>query len=130
MSILRIAALSGVLLSLSAAQALAHATLVSSVPAASATVASTSKIDLHFSEALVEKFSGAELSSTRMMMGDKMMDHVMKIDGVSTALDPADKKTMIVTLKAPLAAGAYKLVWRAVAGDTHRSQGDHSFTVK
>ena len=130
MSILRIAALSGVVLSLSAAQALAHAALVSSVPAANATVAPTSKIELHFSEGLVEKFSGAELSSTRMMMGTKMMDHVMKIDGVAASLDPGDKKAMIVTLKAPLGAGTYKLAWHAVASDTHRSQGSYSFTVK
>jgi methionine-rich copper-binding protein CopC len=130
MSILRTVALSGVLLSLSAAQAFAHAALVSSVPAASATVAPPAGIELHFSEGLVEKFSGAEVSSTRMMMGDKMMDHVIKIDGVTTALDPADKKAMIVTLKSPLAAGTYKLAWHAVAGDTHRSQGSYSFTVK
>ena len=61
--------------------------------------ASPGRIELHFSEALVEKFSGAEVSSTRVMMGDKMMDHVMKIEGVTTTLDPADKKAMIVTLK-------------------------------
>ena len=130
MSILRTVALSGLILSLSAAQALAHAALVSSAPAAGAAVAPTGRIELHFSEALVEKFSGAEVSSTRMMMGDKMMDHVMKIDGVTTALDPADKKAMIVTLKSPLTAGTYKLAWHAVAGDTHRSQGSYNFTIK
>ena len=85
---------------------------------------------IRWREGLVEKFSGAELSSTRMMMGTKMMDHVMKIDGVAASLDPGDKKAMIVTLKAPLGAGTYKLAWHAVAGDTHRSQGSYSFTVK
>lgn len=130
MSILRIVALSGAILSLSAAQAFAHAKLVSSTPAAGATVAATSKIELHFSEGLVEKFSGVEVSSTRMMMGDKMMDHVMKIDGATAAVDAADKKTLIVTLKAPLEAGTYKLDWHAVTSDTHRVKGSYSFTVK
>ena len=75
MSILRTVALSGLILSLSAAQALAHAALVSSAPAAGAAVAPTGRIELHFSEALVEKFSGAEVSSTRMMMGEDFALH-------------------------------------------------------
>jgi methionine-rich copper-binding protein CopC len=118
------------LVTLSAVPAFAHAGLASSIPAASATVAPTAKLELHFTEALEAKFSGAEVSATSMMMGGKMVDQVMKIDGIVAALDPADHKALILTLKTPLAAGTYKVAWHAVAADTHRSQGAYTFTVK
>jgi methionine-rich copper-binding protein CopC len=130
MSTFRTLALAGAILSFTAAQALAHAGLTSSMPAAAATVAPTDHIELHFSEGLIGKFSGANVTSTRMLMDGKMMDHVMKIDGVAATLDPADKKRLILKLNTPLAPGSYKVAWHAVAGDTHRSQGSFSFIVK
>ena len=41
----------------------------------------------------------------------------------------ADKKTLVVTPAAPLAAGNYKVVWNAVSVDTHKSNGEYSFKV-
>ena len=59
-----------------------------------------------------------------MMMGGKLMAHVMKVDGVAAVLDPADHKTLLLTLKAPLTAGTYKVDWHVVSTDTHRLKGD------
>jgi methionine-rich copper-binding protein CopC len=130
MSTIRIAAVAAALLALSAAPALAHPKLVSSMPAAKATVGPTAKIELHFSEPLEAKFSGADLTETSMMMNGQMMAHVMKIGGVAAALDPADHKTLILSLKKPLAPGAYKVSWHAVSTDTHRLTGAYAFTVR
>jgi len=37
--------------------------------------------------------------------------------------------TMIVLLR-PLAPGNYRVTWRAVSVDTHRTEGAYSFTVR
>jgi methionine-rich copper-binding protein CopC len=113
MSTIRIAAVAAALLALSAAPALAHPKLVSSMPAAKATVGPT-----------------ANLTETSMMMNGQMMAHVMKIGGVAAALDPADHKTLILSLKKPLAPGVYKVSWHAVSTDTHRLTGAYAFTVR
>jgi methionine-rich copper-binding protein CopC len=130
MSFFRTAAFAAAVLSLSAAQAFAHAELVSSTPAASSTVTAPSRIVMHFSEALEGKLSGGEIASTQMMMAGKMVTHVMKIDGVKAALDPADHKTLVLTLDAPLGVGTYKVNWHSVATDTHRETGSFTFSVK
>ncbi len=130
MSIFRTAAIAAAVLTLSASQAFAHAELLSSAPAANATVAAPTRIVLKFGEALEGKLSGGEITSTQMMMAGKMVTHVMKIDGVKAELDPADHKTLILTLMAPLGAGTYKVNWHAVSTDTHREQGSFTFTVK
>lgn len=130
MSIVRIAATAAALLALSAAPALAHPKLVSSMPAAKATVAPTTKLELHFSEPLEAKFSGADLTETSMMMNGQMMAHIMKIRDVVATLDPSDHKVLILSLKKPLAPGAYKVSWHAVSTDTHKLTGVYDFTVR
>ena len=129
MTFFRTATATAVVLALSATAAMAHPKLVSSTPAADSTVAATAKLELHFSETLMPKLTGADISSSMMAMGGKMESHVMKMEGKS-ALDPKDKKTLIVTLSAPLPAGTYKVDWHAVSTDTHRLTGNYSFTVK
>jgi methionine-rich copper-binding protein CopC len=130
-TLFRTAGLAAAVLALSATTALAHPHLLSSVPAAKATVAPTKTLVLHFSETLEPKFTGADVSSTMTMtMDGKPMTHEMKLDGVTSAVDPKDKKSLIVTAKAPLAAGDYKVAWHAVSTDTHRLTGTYSFTVK
>jgi len=37
---------------------------------------------------------------------------------------------LIVKIAAPLPPGLYKVTWHAVSVDTHRTQGDFSFSVK
>lgn len=130
-TLFRTAAVAAALMTLSATAALAHPHLVSSTPASSATVASTGTLVLHFSEALEPKFSGVTISSKMTMtVNGAPMTHDMEVSGVTSALDPKDKKTLIVTLKSPLQPGAYTVAWHAVSTDTHRLTGTYAFKVK
>jgi methionine-rich copper-binding protein CopC len=130
-SLFRTTAVAAAFLTLSATAALAHPHLLSSTPASGATVASTGTLVLHFSEALEPKFSGVTVSSKMtMVVNGAPMTHDMDVAGVSSAIDPKDKKSLIVTVKAPLKAGAYTVAWHAVSTDTHRLTGTYAFTVK
>src|SRR5712691_10259745 len=103
-----------------ATAALAHPKLVKSDPAAGAVVSAAPKeLRLSFNEELVPKFSGAEVKDQKGQ----------KVEVGTTAADPADKKQLVIPLSKPLAEGIYKVNWHAVAADTHRVQGDYSFTV-
>lgn len=117
-------------ISLAATAAHAHGALVSATPAAGSTVASTSQIRLQFNEAVKPKFSGAELTMTSMLMGGKLVNHAMKVDGVSASVDPKDGKTMLLKTAKPLAPGGYKLTWHVVSADNHRVEGGYAFTVR
>jgi methionine-rich copper-binding protein CopC len=100
-----------------AAEAEAHARLVGSNPAQGATVAAPKQIVLKFSEKLQPAFSSAQL----------MKDDV---EAASRSMVAKDRTTMIVTPARPLTAGAYRIHWRTVAGDTHKVQGDVAFIVR
>jgi methionine-rich copper-binding protein CopC len=101
-----------------AGAAAAHAHLVSSDPAAGATVAAPKAISLTFSEKLEGRFSGADLSKA----GGPLGSHTM--------LDPKGGKTLTVSPGAPLSAGDYKVSWHAVSIDGHRTRGEVAFTVR
>lgn len=103
-----------------ATQALAHAHLTVSDPAANATVAAPKQLTLHFSERLNPKFSG--MTVTMSTMNDMAVPVTVAVakDGASLVATPAR----------PLAPGAYRVTWRAVTADTHRTQGAYSFTVR
>ena len=108
-----------------AAPALAHPKLLSSTPAANATVSKPASVTLNFSEPLVAPMSGIELTMTGM---PGMAGHSpMKVAGFKTAVTG---KTMVATLPRPLPAGTYALKWHTVGGDTHRIEGNFGFTVK
>ena len=107
--------------------ALAHPKLLSSTPAAKATVSQVKEIKLTFSEKLVPQFTGIDVTMTGM---PGMANHApMKISGFKTSVAP-DGKTLIAALPRPLPAGSYDLKWHAVAADTHRIEGKFSFSVK
>ena len=101
-------------------EAEAHAHLVTSVPAAKATVASPSSISIAFNEALEAKFSGFEITNASGA----------KIATAPVVLDPQGKKTLTAAPQAPLAPGAYKLAWHVVGGDGHKVEGAYDFIVK
>ncbi|MDB5440103.1 MAG: copC [Caulobacteraceae bacterium] len=131
MSIIRTLAATSVVLALSAVPALAHPKLISSVPAADASVAPTSRLDLHFSEALERAFTGATVYAVKpRLMNGKFVDHAVTVSGVTGGLDPADSKTLMLMIPTVLAAGDYKVGWHAVSTDTHRQTGSYRFTVK
>ena len=105
---------------LSAAPALAHPRLVDASPAPDARVAARPvQLRLVFSEPVFPAFSGVVLK-----------DAAGKAVATGpAALDPADKRVLVVPLKGPLAKGTWTVEWRAVAGDTHRITGKYQFTV-
>ena len=113
-----------------AGAAQAHPKLLSSMPADKASVAATSHIELHFSEPLEAKFSGADLVMTGMMINGRMTNMPKKVGALAAAADPGDAKTLVLTAKAPLAPGSYRLDWHAVSTDTHRTQGALTFSVQ
>lgn len=110
---------------LMSALAQAHPKLVSSTPAEGSEGAAPAKIELHFSENLVTQFSGAKLAMTAM----PGMEHApMAVK--ATVSGGSDPKTMVITPASPLAAGSYKVDWRAVSSDTHPITGSVTFKVK
>ncbi len=124
-----VAAFCAAALVLAPVAALAHPELKSSTPAAKSTVSPPANLQLHFAEPLELKLSGVDLTLVSMMMSGKLTTHNMKLE-TTAALDPKDPKTLIVTPKAPLAAGNYKVAWHATSVDTHRLTGTYTFTVK
>lgn len=99
-----------------ATTASAHAHLVKSDPAANATVAAPKTVHLHFNEKLEAKFSAADL---------------MTAAGAPVAVrSKAAGKGIEATPKAPLARGAYMVMWHVLSADGHKSQGSYNFTVK
>ncbi len=110
----------GIGLVLVATAAIAHPKLTSSVPAADGTEHLIPKeIRLSFSEGIIAKFSGLELQDERGK----------SVTTGSPAVNPTDKKQLVVPLHAPLAAGKYRVIWHAVSDDTHRVKGEYTFTV-
>ena len=107
--------------------AMAHPRLLSSTPAAGATIARPTKLTLIFSEKMLAPLSGVDLTMTGM---PGMANHApMPIRGFKTAVE-GDGKTMIVTLPRALPAGSYDLDWHLVGADQHKVAGKLSFSVK
>jgi methionine-rich copper-binding protein CopC len=98
----------------------AHAHLVTSNPANRATVSNVNSVRLQFSETLVPAFSRAEVTMTN--------HHPTKLPVRISVLK--DGRTMVVTSQSRLQPGSYRVNWRAVSKDTHRVDGQVTFTVR
>jgi hypothetical protein len=100
--------------------ALAHAHLDHASPAVNGTVSPAPKdVTIWFTEALEPKFSSIDvLDATGASVADG-----------KASLAPGNTAELRVPLKA-LPPGAYKVIWRVLSVDTHRTQGDFSFTVR
>jgi len=110
-----------------AGSAEAHTRLVSSTPAANATVSKPGRVVLTFNERVVARFTGVDLTMTSM---PGMAAHQpMAISGFTSAMS-ADGKTLTLTMRRALMAGTYQVKWHAVGDDTHRMEGTYTFTVK
>lgn len=102
----------------SAGSAFAHAHLEHSTPAADTAVAQAKELRLQFSEGVEQAFSKVELVRENTSL---------KVRSVATEKD--DKKVLVVTPAAPLTPGLYTVKWSVVSVDTHKSQGQYTFTV-
>lgn len=101
--------------------AIAHARLIQAAPAIDGVIsAPPAEIRLTFSEALEPKFCAVALSA---------QDGAIEPLG-APSVDPANAGILIASVKSPLAPGVYKVTWRVVSTDTHRTQGSFSFTLK
>lgn len=120
--------LAGLAMALTPSIALAHAKLVSSSPAANATVpaAKAKSINLSFNEKVIAATMKTDLVMTGM---PGMKDHApMKV--AFTSMMGKDGKSMMLMPKKALSAGTYKVTWSAAGADTHRMGSEFSFTVK
>ncbi|WP_160006348.1 copper homeostasis periplasmic binding protein CopC [Rhizobium sp. 18055] len=101
-------------------QAFAHAHLTTSDPADKSVVAgSPASLELHFSEELNIRFSGAQITGAGMTE--------IKA-GEATLAD--EGKTLTVPIPTTLDAGTYSVEWHVLSTDGHKTNGRYSFTVK
>jgi copper resistance protein C len=99
--------------------ALAHAFPDHAMPAVGSTVATAPKdVRIWFTEALEPAFSKMTVLNAK---GDD-------VDRGDARVDARDPTLLSVSLK-PLPPGTYKVVWQAVSRDTHRTEGNFTFTV-
>lgn len=75
-------------------------------------------VDLWFTEAVEPKFSSIVVQNAK---GASMQN------GAAMAA-PGNSAQLSVKLK-PLPPGVYKVLWKVLSVDTHRSQGSFSFTI-
>ncbi len=107
--------------------ALAHAALVSSVPAAQSAVPSARQITLHFSERVMPRLTGLSIAHAGMSHADHAAMAPMP---ALTATLSADGTSLVGTFASALPPGAYTVTWHAVSDDTHRIEGHFTFTVR
>jgi methionine-rich copper-binding protein CopC len=114
-----IAAALGVAFALLPAGAFAHAHLDHASPAAGSTAAQPPKeVSLWFTEALEAKFSTIEV----------LDGQGRPVQAGPASLAPDNTAQLRVPLKT-LPPGTYKVIWRVLSVDTHRTQGDFTFRV-
>ena len=97
----------------------AHAFLLQSKPAVGSVTAGPGSLSLEFSEAIELSFSGIDVSNSA--------GEAIPIEQFRFADD--GHKVLVAALPT-LAPGAYHVRWHVVSADTHRTEGDFTFTVK
>jgi len=109
----------GVALALLPAAALAHAHLDHAQPAAGAKLTQAPReVSLWFTEAVEPKFSSIVVQDAK---GAAVQDGKAQGATDNTAVLKVKLKT--------LTAGTYKVNWKVLSVDTHRTQGSFTFTV-
>jgi len=111
-------ALVGIFGSMLAPAAQAHAFLDHAVPAVGSAAPSPREVTLGLTEAVEPAFSGVAVTNAA---GDR-------VDDGKIAIDSHDPQEVHVKVK-PLMPGVYHVQWRVISVDTHRTQGNFSFTV-
>jgi methionine-rich copper-binding protein CopC len=102
-----------------AAQAGAHAKLVSVVPAADSSGPSPELIQVHFNEAVEVK-----LSTLKLTRSDGTPVAIMSMN------EAKDPTTLSIMSNSPLPPGVYTASWSVVTDDGHKVSGSFKFTVK
>ena len=111
-------AMAALALTLAAGHAWAHAHLKTAVPAVGSTVPQApTQVVIEFTEGVEPRFSTITVADAAGRAVEAGGVHLV---GGNTHLG--------VDLK-PLVAGTYKVTWHATAVDTHKTEGDFSFTV-
>jgi|SRR6185312_8552229 len=114
-----VAASLGVSLTVLPVAAFAHAHLDHAIPAVGSTVAQSPKeVSLWFTEALEAKFSTIVVRDAQGAA----------VQAGPAALASGNAAQLSVPLKS-LKPGTYKVIWRVLSVDTHRTQGDFTFRV-
>jgi copper resistance protein C len=107
------------LLQFTASTAGAHAHLDHAQPAVGGAVATAPRqVVLWFSEKLEPAFCSIEVRDAKGAA----------VQSGKATVDPANRTQLRVSLKA-LPPGTYKVIWRVLSVDTHRTQGDFTFRV-
>jgi copper resistance protein C len=99
-------------------EAEAHAFLLKSDPTVGATVTAPKTLRLEFSEAVELSLSGIDVANG----AGAAVPTTARFNG-------NDHKVLFADLP-PLPPGAYRAKWHVVSVDSHRTEGDFSFTVK
>lgn len=106
-------------LALVSTSAFAHAELEKSSPAANAALqGAPSEVAIDFSEEVEPKFSTIEVRDSKGTRVDKGDAHTA----------PDNAKHLAVRLR-PLQPGTYKVIWRILSTDTHKTNGSYEFKV-
>ena len=104
---------------LPATHANAHAFLEHSDPPVGGKVHSApAAVRIWFTEAIEPRFSSIQVFDATGKQVDKK----------DTRSDPSNRSVLQVSLPR-LGAGSYKVVWRVVSVDTHRTNGDFTFQI-
>jgi methionine-rich copper-binding protein CopC len=103
----------------SCALAAAHAMLDRASPAVGSTVASPPRsITLSFTENIEPAFSTVRVEDASGA----------RVDQGKPQLDRGSRNVLRVNLK-PLGPGSYKVIWKVLSVDTHRTEGSFGFQV-
>lgn len=102
--------------------AMAHATMIKSLPAANSTVTSPAHVEVTLNERVMERAS--RLKVTRV--GTTGASAVV----VDTSTQLVDDTTLRATPREALPTGEYEVEWRAVGPDNHPMTGRFRFHVR
>lgn len=98
----------------------AHAFLTKASPRVGSRIAASPReVRLWFSEGLEALFSSIAIDGPA---GAPVAEGPVRVEG-------ADRRQMVAALPRPLAPGRYRVRWKAVAVDSHKTQGDFVFLV-
>jgi hypothetical protein len=97
----------------------AHAFLLKSDPTVGATVSAQKTLRLEFSEGVELSLSGVDVANGSGGVVPVQNAH----------FNGSDHKVLLTDLP-PLPPGPYRVKWHVVSVDSHRTEGDFSFTVK